>query len=244
MCQWFDVTHLRCPRKWFGASSGCCSRESRIVVGMRWWVVWCRPGRRSPGVVRGGVCQGAQRRTRGGCRGDVCAVTGRVPGGLQATPEGGSQAPTKNWQVRAQAQGAQVLLRRLKGTPARVGGQRRASCGKYMKVSMPPLPGPAGRAAGELVDGQDRYSHQVRREPGVYERDRPSTVNPPLPGPSGRLRGKSTTNGRPAGCATPARPPQGPAGEARAAGGVLRGPLPSRRCGPLPAGASSPAPGT
>jgi len=30
-------------------------------------------------------------------------------------------------------------------------------------------------ASGELVDGQDRYSHQVRREPGVYERDKPLT---------------------------------------------------------------------
>lgn len=95
-------------------------------------------------------------------------------------------------------------------------------------------------AAGELVDGTDRYSQEVRRE---LESMSAATIDRYLAtaGAKDQLRGKSTTKAGP----PVAQHPSGsarPAGEARAAGGVLRGQSPSPTAARCPQGVGLPAP--
>ncbi|SDN81574.1 hypothetical protein SAMN05216355_1162 [Actinomyces ruminicola] len=109
------------------------------------------------------------------------------PGGCQAAPEGGGQASWRSWQARAQDQGAQSTrcdaLKVLQRVWAASGGGVAASTDEYQCLCYRGLL----EAAGELAEGTDRYSQDVRREPGVDERDRPSTaIPPPAKGPAAR----------------------------------------------------------
>ena len=83
---------------------------------------------------------------------------GLEPGGRAPAPGGGGRAPAGPWEAGARGQGPQVLLRRSEDPPAGVGGQRRGSRGKYLKESMPLLPG--------LLEGAGELDGEPRHEPG------------------------------------------------------------------------------
>ena len=198
-----------------------CPRKPRGRGGHGKRVARCGPGPRSPGSAPGRCAKASEEgqgadagagsaRSRAGAGraragawwrrpGARRAVGGRSPGaGPASTPDGRSEDP-----------------------PAGVGGRRRGSRGKYLKESMPLLPGLL-EGAGEL-DGEPRYGPAVRAE---LEAMSAATIDRYLaPVKARAVRGRSTTKAGPLLRSSIKIRRAGGRGGGRAR--VLRGPSPS-----------------
>ncbi len=142
------------------------------------WVVGAGQGRDHSRYA--GAYAKASKKDKGRILDEVCVVTGwsrdnarrRLVAAARRTP--GHRKPEPRARARRYSYDA---LKVLQLVWAAIGGQ----CGKYLKESMPMLPGPL-EVSGEL-DDEPCYSPAVRSEPGGYERARPSTATSPRHGP-------------------------------------------------------------
>ena len=158
MCQFRDETHRGCPRRAPGASRGTARENRGAVAGMGSGLSGAGQDRGSPGGCAGEVREGVPEEGQGA---DAGAGSARSRAGGGTTRAGAWwRRPGARRAVggRSPGRGAQVLLTGALKILQRVWAASGGQCGKYLKESMPLLPG--------LLEGTGELDGEPRHEPG------------------------------------------------------------------------------